>query len=409
MIELTILIISLAATFYFAGTETAFVSVNRVRIELWRRQKRKSAKIIARFLLAPEKFLYTTLVGNNLANVALASYATVYFGKYIGHNMTWLLVTVITVMIGEIIPKTLFRSMADVVIIRVAPILQFFYYVFLPLIWIISRISSAILSLTRHRTKEISDFFSKKDVEILIKESKEQISVEDVESKILRRILNLRMLKVRDAMIPRTDIVAVPETIPLEELIEVFQKTGFTKIPVFREDPDDIIGVVLVKDMFTKPESLRDIIRDVMFVPETKRSSKLLREFRRKNTTVAIVFDEYGGIAGLVTSEDLIEELVGEISDEFETPVIQIRKIDEQTYSVNGRIELQHLHDEVGIHLPPGDYDTLAGFLLNQLGHIPRRDETYSYHNIKFVITRATRRKIEWVRITLPVERNSGD
>lgn len=184
--------------------------------------------------------------------------------------------------------------------------------------------------------------------------------------------------------------------------MQIFQKTGLTKIPVYRKNLDDIIGVVFLKDLFLKPESVKSIIREVMFVPETKRSLSLLRNFKQKNTSIAIVIDEYGGTAGLVTTEDLIEELVGEIIDEYDEAEIHIRKIDENIFSVNARIEPEVLKEEIGVEIPEGEYDTLAGFILNHLGHIPKREESFEYNGIKFVITRATRRKVDWVRIILP-------
>ncbi|HFE63964.1 MAG TPA: HlyC/CorC family transporter [Caldithrix sp.] len=402
MFELIVIIICMALTFYFAGTETAFISVNRVRIELWRRQKSRSAEIAADFLRKPERFIYTTLVGNNIANVALASYATVYFDQYLGKSVTWLLVTVITVLFGEIIPKTLFRSLADWIIRKVAPLLKLFYYLLLPMIWVVSKISEFVLKMFHQTGEEIQEFFSKKDLEILFRESENRVNIDRQESEILGRVLHLRTLWVRDAMIPRTEIVAINEKSSLEELIRKFRKTGFTKIPVYRKNLDDIIGVVILKDLFTQPQNLQEIIREVMFVPDTKRSSDLLQEFRRKNTSIAIVINEYGGTAGLVTTEDIIEELVGEIEDEYDETTVLIRKVSDTVYSVNARIELEMLEEQLGISLPEGEYETLAGFLLKHFGHIPHKDEVLEFRKYRFVVTRASRRKIQWVRIIFP-------
>jgi CBS domain containing-hemolysin-like protein len=402
LLELTIIIISLFLTFYFSGTETAFISVNRVRVELWRRQKSKTADIVMRFIRKPENFIYTTLVGNNFANVAFASYATLYFHKYMDEKLAWLLITGITILWGEIIPKTLFRSLADWIIRKVALPLLMFFYLLQPVIWIVSKISGFILKLFHHSFDEITDFFSKRDVEILIKESQNYISLDDKENIILSRLLDLKQLHVRDAMIPRTEIMAVEEKMKIEELIKLIQKTGFTKIPVYRENLDNIIGIIYLKDLFLNPESLEPIIRDVLFVPETKHSLPLLRIFKHKNASIAIVIDEYGGTAGLVTTEDLIEELVGEIIDEYDATEIQVRKIKDKIYSVNARIELQDLKNEIGVDVPEGDYDTLAGFILNHLGHIPKKEENFTFNETKFIVTRATRRKVDWVRIILP-------
>ncbi len=402
MFEIVIIIISLVLTFYFSGTETAFISVNRVRIEVWRRQKSKAGEIIARFLLKPEKFIYTVLVGNNIANVAFASFATIYFNRFLDEKVTWLLITGITVLWGEIIPKTLFRSLADWIIRKVAHLLQIFYYIFLPMIWLVNEISRFLLKMLQYPEQEITHFFTKKDVEILIRESQDQAKIDEQESKILSRILHLRHLPVREVMIPRTDIVAVPEDISVKELSTVFQKSGFTRIPVYRDNLDNIIGIVYLKDLFRQPKTIKEILREAMFVPETKRCSALLTEFRQKNTTIALVIDEYGGTAGLVTTEDIIEELVGEIIDEFDATTVLIRKIDDKTYSVNARIEPDRLKEKLGIELPEGDYETLAGFIINHLRRIPRRDEAFEFNGIKFIVTRATRRKVEWLRIVLP-------
>ncbi len=389
-------------TFYFSGTETAFISVNRVRIELWRRQKNRTAEIIAEFLRKPENFIYTTLVGNNLANVAFASYATLYLHRYMDEKLTWLLITGITILFGEIIPKTLFRSLADWIIRKVAYLLKFFYYLFRPIIWIVSFLSGLILKLFNYPSTEITDFFSKRDVEVLIKESQNYVSLDERENLIITRLLDLRQLHVRDAMIPRTEIIAVEQDASIEKLATIFQKSGFTKIPVYRDNLDDIIGVVFLKDLFLQPNSIQDIIREVLFVPETKRSLSLMRNFRQKNTSIAIIIDEYGGTAGLVTTEDIIEELVGEIIDEYDATEIHVRKIEDRIFSVSARIELEQLNEETGISIPEGEYDTLAGFILNYLGHIPKRDESFEYNGVKFVITRATRRKVDWVRLILP-------
>ncbi len=404
MFQLIVIIVSLILSFFFAGTEQAFISVNRVRIELWRRQKLPFANLIADFLRHPERFIYTTLVGNNIANVAFASFATVYFRNYLGQELTWLMVTSLTFLVGEIIPKTVFRSLADWIVRRIAPILQFFYYVFWPMIWVVNQISRFLLKLFHYQEKEYEEFFTQRDVEILFRESHNRAHLEKSEAEFLQRILRLRHLKVRDVMIPRTEIVAVPENTSIKELIEVIHKSGHTKIPVYRENLDNIIGIVFLNDLFLRPKTLQEIIHPVMFVPETKAGTELLTEFRKNNTSIAIVVDEYGGTAGLVTIEDLVEELVGEIEDEFDEIERLIRKTGERTYSVNVRIELDKLEEVLGISLPRGDYETLAGFILNYLGHIPRRDEKFEYNGIKFVVTRATPRKIEWVRITLPQE-----
>jgi len=400
---LTVIVISLVLSFYFSGTETAFVSVNKVRVELWRRQRIRAAQLIYNFLKKPERFLYTTLVGNNIFNVAFASFATIYFNQYLNPRLTWLGILLLTIFLGEIIPKTLFRSLADWVVRGAVYPLEFFYRLFYPFILIVSHISEMFLRLFGVQRGELQRFFSKKDIEILLYESQDMVrQIPRRESEFLRRILEMRELRVRDAMIPRTEIVAVSENMSLKEVGEIFTKHGFTRLPVYSGTLDNVVGVVFLKDLFQQPRSLKDIIRPIMMVPDSKRVIELLSEFRENNTSIAIVVDEYGGTAGLVTTEDLVEELFGEIQDEYDMAPTLVRKLDDHTYSVNARIEIEQLNRELGIHLPEGNYETLAGFLLYHLGHIPRREEEFEFQQIKFIITRATRRKIEWVKIVLP-------
>lgn len=399
-----IIVVSLILSFFFSGSETAFISVNKVRVELWRRKKDRKAEIAHSFLERPEKFLYTTLIGNNISNVAFASFATIYFNQYLHPELSWLIIVALTLFLGEIIPKTLFRSLANWLVRKIAYPLQFFYYLFIPISVIISRISELLLSPFGYKKEEIRQFFSQKDIEILLTESQEMVKrTAPEQGEFLSAILSLRELWVRDAMVPRTEIIAVSSNATIHELAEIFKKYGHTKVPVYSGTLDDIIGIVFLKDLFSRPASLGEMIRPVMFVPETRRCSDLLSEFRAKNTTIAIVFDEYGGTAGLITTEDLVEELFGDIEDEHDEQEIMIRQIEEKVYRVNARIEIEKLNEALDLQLPEEEeYETLAGFLLTHLGHVPRRDETFDFNQIKITVTKATRRKIQWVKLALP-------
>ncbi|RMG64557.1 MAG: HlyC/CorC family transporter [Calditrichaeota bacterium] len=410
MFYLIVSLIALALSFYFSGTETALVSVNRVRVELWRRRNLPFATLVHRFLEKPEIFLYTTLVGNNIANIAFASFATVYFYDVLklGPGVGWIVVFSLTLIFGEIFPKTLFRSLADWLARYISLPLQLFYYLFLPVIFLVSRISELLLGLLGHQSTELKEFFTRRDIEVLLQETQSSLPrSQEEEGELISRALEWRNLRVRDIMVPRTQMVAVPEDMPIRELIQVFRKHGFTRLPVFRERLDNIVGIVHVKDLFKHPQRISDILREVLFVPETKRVSELLQELREKNMGMAIVIDEYGGTAGLVTIEDLLEHLFGEITDEHDETEVMIRRLGDQVYSVNAMIEIEELNEALNLDLPEGDYETLAGFLLNQLGHIPKRDEVFDYRGVRFVITRATRRQIQRVRIELkPAEQH---
>ena len=402
MLYLIVIVVSLLLTFYFSGTETAFISVNKVRVEVWHRQKSKAAKLLLRYIKNPERFLYGTLIGNNISNIAFASFATVFFNEYLDPKVTWILILIVSLLVGEIIPKTLFRSLADWVIRKVVYPLEFFYHLFYPIIFLISKIADFILKLFGQKSGELKRFFSQKDIEILLNESRNIIQPEKREEGIfVGKILNLKKLQVGEAMVPRTDIEAIPDTTTLQQLKKIFKKVEKNRLPVFHKNLDDILGIIFLKDLFLNPKGFEEILHPVMFVPKTKRALELLKEFRENNTTIAIVVDEYGGTSGLVTAEDLIEELFGEIEDEFDSQQDLIRQIDKNTFKVNARIEIQRLNQDLNVDFPEGNYETLAGFLLSNLGHIPKREEVFEHNEVKIIITNATRRKIRWVRIVL--------
>ena len=402
MLYLIVIVVSLLLTFYFSGTETAFISVNKVRVEVWHRQKSKAAKLLLRYIKNPERFLYGTLIGNNISNIAFASFATVFFNEYLDPKVTWILILIVSLLVGEIIPKTLFRSLADWVIRKVVYPLEFFYHLFYPIIFLISKVADFILKLFGQKSGELKRFFSQKDIEILLNESRNIIQPEKREEGIfVGKILNLKKLQVGEAMVPRTDIEAIPDTTTLQQLKKIFKKVEKNRLPVFHKNLDDILGIIFLKDLFLNPKGFEEILHPVMFVPKTKRALELLKEFRENNTTIAIVVDEYGGTSGLVTAEDLIEELFGEIEDEFDSQQDLIRQIDKNTFKVNARIEIQRLNQDLNVDFPEGNYETLAGFLLSNLGHIPKREEVFEHNEVKIIITNATRRKIRWVRIVL--------
>lgn len=399
---LLIALAGLILSFFFSGAETAFVSVNKLKVEIWDRQKIRGAPLIKDFIAHPEKFLLTTLVGTNVANIVTVTFATIYFTQILQWNpeTTWLVVSASVLFLGEIFPKHLFRTYADSFVKHLGVPLLLFYYLFYIAVVFMGSISRIILRFLGQKDSSMQEFYSHRDLEILLKESGQALEEkEDVDKIILKNLLNFKNVKVRDAMIPRTDIYAIEENSTIAELKRQFLRSGRTRIPVYRDKLDNIVGVVYVKDLFKKPKSIREILHPIMFVPEYKNAGDLLREFKEQSQSIAIVVDEYGGTAGLVTTEDLIEVLFGEIQDEFDEERKYIIKIDDKTYKVNARTEIEEFNEVVGASLPEGDYDTVGGFLLHRFGHIPKKDEELIYENLKFVVTKSTKKSIQWVRV----------
>ena len=214
-------------------------------------------------------------------------------------------------------------------------------------------------------------------------------------------------IRLKESMVPRTDVIAMDEQTPLRELQQIFVSTGHSKIPIFRENIDNIVGIAFAYDFFNRPESLEEIIRPATFVPETKLSKELLEEFLETKTSIAIVIDEYGGTAGLVTTEDLLEELFGDIKDEFDMDENMLRILSEVSVIASGRLEIDELAEKSTISLPDGDYETVAGYLLERLGTIPEVRDEFELDGYRFVILQAMANRIDTVRISVQEEQDS--
>ena len=404
---------------FFSGSEIAFVSANRVRAEARVAVGGRVADAVRHFLDNPESFLITTLVGNNLALVLYSSLmaleleaglhafwmsvAGTGFGAEVATIVTQTVVaTVFVLMFGEILPKSIARQMANQAVFAVALPLKAFYYILLPFNKVSGWVSLGLLRLLGQKEHDGKRAF-RREIEATIRESTTtgQIELDEQHSRLLSNVFRINKLRVKDSMVPRTAIEGVDASSSIDVVRDRFAATGFSKLPVYDGNIDNVVGVVFAYDLFRQPESLREMTRDVLFVPETKKSRDLLTEFLEDNVSIAIVIDEFGGTAGLVTIEDLIEELTGEIHDEFDTAEFMARKLDDRTYVVSGRAEIAELGTEHGLYLPEGDYETVAGLLLEHLGYIPATKEECVIEGFRFAILRAHSHRIDLVKITV--------
>ncbi|NNE36281.1 MAG: HlyC/CorC family transporter, partial [Rhodothermales bacterium] len=258
-----------------------------------------------------------------------------------------------------------------------------------------------IVRLFNEETGEYSQFM-RREFEIMIEEGKESgdLDLDEEESALLSNVFAMASIRVKESMVPRTDIVAVEVGTSIEDVTQAFVASGHSKLPVYSENIDSIVGVAFAYDLFNDPKSLEEMMRPVNFVPESKLSKDLLRELLQTKTSIAIVIDEYGGTAGIATTEDLLEELFGDIQDEFDDEDLVLRSIDENTVVASGRIEIDELAEETGLVLPEGDYETVAGFLLEQLGTIPSSRDEFEIEGFRFVVIQASANRVDLVRIT---------
>jgi len=397
--EQFIAIIGLVFSFFFAGSETAFISTNPLRIEIWIRKKNRSALRAQKYFKNPDIFLSTTLVGNNLANVLATTYATIFLITFLNESVTWILITLTILLLGEIIPKVLFRTYAHSLILKIIYIMRFFHFILNPLILISTKISSFVIRLLRLGIKSETQIFDKDDIFVLLREARLSGVVDEEEQKIISRVLNLPDTLVREAMVPRTSIQAINEKSKISDIRNFMIETGKTKIPVYKSTIDNITGIVFMFDLLTNNLSLKEVIKPVTYVPENKKCNELLHEFKETNTSIAIVIDEYGGTAGLVTIEDLAEELFGEIEESTEKSDQPLIRINKTTWKIKASESIEIINEQIHVSIPEGDYETLAGFILFELGRIPETGEKIALNDGSLMVTRASKNMIEEVRL----------
>jgi putative hemolysin len=401
MIYIIISIFGLILSFFFAGSETAFISTSRVRFELWLNHNKKGVHQAKKYFAKPELFLSTTLVGNNIANIITTSYATIFLIGYFSPTVSWIMITFTLLTLGEIVPKLLFRTFANNIILKLIHLIKFFHFILNPLIWLANNISNYVLELFNMQKHETTEILDKTDIEVLVNEAQINGLVDVEEQKIISRVLALSDKLVREAMIPRTMIHAADYKRGLKGVKNVIKDSGVTKIPIYRDSIDNIIGIVFLYDLFLNPVALDDIIFPVSFTPENKRCNKLLKEFKQTNTTVSIVIDEYGGTAGIVTVEDLMEELFGEIEETQADATVGIRALNQNTYRIKANETIENLQEQLGLELPEGEFETMGGFIIAQLGHIPLIGEQIELDKYRIVVTKSDKKKIYDVRLII--------
>jgi len=422
-LEIAIILATIFASGFFSGSEIAFVSANRLRLEIESRKGSLVSRSLAFFNENPETFLTTTLVGNNILNVLYATLMAIFLLEPVQsiYEGWWgdppstamvlfiqtIIASVLIMIFGEILPKAIFRIQADFMVKVVAVPLRFLNIVLRPLISVANSASGVLVNMLKSGTERSEKVFRRQDVEMILKELRDTGGGEDLDqddSQILHNVLELSNKRVKETMVPRTEMVAVDQNATLEEIQKTFIASGFSKIPVYQDNIDDITGVVFAYDLFDAPKSIADIIRPVKLIPASKKSKDLLAEFRQSNSSVAIVIDEYGGTAGMVTIEDLIEEVVGDIQDEYDQEDEFIKQIDLDTFILSGNVELDELQEkfpEIDLKENSDEFETVAGYIINHIGRIPKVNEELFIQGNKFIISKATPNRLDTVKLIL--------
>ncbi|MEZ5072119.1 MAG: hemolysin family protein [Bacteroidales bacterium] len=413
---LALILVSILFSAFFSGMEIAFVSSNKLRIEIDRKQKKVFASLVSFFSNHPARYIATMLVGNNIALVIYSLAFTLLLEdpirRLIGSSEPLVLVvqtmisTLIILLTAEFLPKTLFRLNPNHSLRLLSlPILVFFVLLYpITVLTIgISNFAMKYLFRIRPHIPNPKPVFSKVDLNhfLTLTRTQQEESHEMLEDlRIFKNALEFSGLKVRDCMIPRTDVVAVDSRSSVEELTQRFTETGLSRILVYQETIDNMIGYVNSKDLFKKPANIEVLLQPIRIVPETLPVNKLLTRFIKAGRNIGLVVDEFGGTSGIITTEDIIEEIFGEIEDEHDSSDLLDKELEDGSFQLSGRLEIDYLQERYALEIPTSDeYDTLAGYILYHYENIPEKDTTVEIDSFRITITEVSSNRIEAVEL----------
>ncbi len=408
-IEIGVIIISIILSAFFSATETALTSLSPLKIRHIMEEKGDSASSLSLWLHYPGNVLNTILFANNLVNILASVLAArimeqVFASASIG--LTTGIMTFIILIFGEITPKTFAKNNAQTVAIFNMKILRIFYYISYPITYIMSFFVTAILKLTGGSADNNSKM-TEDELEFLINIGEKEGVLGVSKGEMLANIFDISDMHVKEVMVPRIDIKALNEKSTREEFLELFKKTEFSRIPVYRESLDNIIGILYIKDViklfdteFTMEDVLR-FMREPLFSPETKKIDIMLKEFQKNRLHLAVVIDEYGGTAGIVTMEDILEEIVGDIIDEFDEVDDEITKINDNMFLVDARMDIDDFCEEFELKKTDkmSEYETLGGFVFDMFGEIPNIGDEFEWAGYKFTVRTMQDRKLGKIEI----------
>lgn len=386
------------------------ISLDKLKLEQEAKNNQKKKQIL-NFLRKPDKLFGTTLIGTNFSIVIVSS-LTMLLLNSLRDDFSWkisdhagtLIVSFILLIFAEIIPKALFREHPNKLVAKNFEILKFFGFLLSPFIRIVTFINLKVSKLFGLKETDNLLRVSREDLSFMVSESETSENSSEINQKdLLEEALEFRELKAENVMTHRTEIMAVDQDTPVDEVIALSRKEGFTRFPVYDGDIDNIKGVLIIYDLLRRvagsKETASDFMRPVMFVPETMNVDSLLADLQAKKRSVAIVMDSYGGTAGMVTIEDIMEELVGEIEDEYDVEENELELLPDGSYLINGDTEIDILNDNYDMQLPAGDYETIAGLIIDRLARIPKVNSKLDVGKYTLLVNKATKKKIKQVKL----------
>lgn len=412
IIQLIIVIILLALSAFFSSSETALTTVSRIKLRSLAEEGSKAAKKVLSVTENPGKLLSTILIGNNIVNISASALTTTLCTAVFGNKFVGIATGILTILVlifGEITPKTLAaRYNVQLSMIFVYPI-SILMFLLTPAIWLLDRVTGLIFKIMRLDTSGNGETMTESELRAIVNVSHEEGVIEKEERFMISNVVDFGDALSKDIMIPRTDMVCADVTSTYEELVDIFKSETFSRIPIYEESKDKVIGILYLKDLFfysqlhdMKNFDLKKILRKPLFVYEYQKTSQIFADMKTSSVTMAIVLDEYGITSGIITMEDLIEEIVGDIRDEYDDYENDfIKEIETNKYDIDASIKLDDLNDALNTKLTSDDYDSLAGFVIELLDRLPDEGDTASFKNIDFKVTKMHKNRIERIILTI--------
>lgn len=410
--QIIIIIILLLLSAFFSSAETAFTMVNKIKIRSLIEEGNKRAITVGKVIDNSGKMLSAILIGNNIVNISASSLMTTLtihlWGSYATGIATGIM-TVLVLIFGEITPKTTATIHAEKFALFYAPIIYFIMNVLTPVIFVVDKLSSVILKALHVDPNSGHNKITEEELRTFVQVSHEDGVIESNEKKIINNLFDFGDTEAKDVMIPRIDMTLADVNTSYDDIIELFRETKYTRIPIYEGNADNVIGILNIKDLILTPHddkfNIRSVMRKPFFTYEHKNTSELFNVMQRSSHSISIVLDEYGSTAGMITTEDLLEEIVGEIRDEYDTdetdPFIKVGPL---SYLVDGSYKIDDLNDSLNLKFTSEDNDSIGGFIIEKLDRFPEIGEQFDIDNIHFKIERASSNRIELVLLKLPEE-----
>ena len=417
-IQILALLILVVLSSFFSSAETALTTVNRIRLQALSEEGNKRADIVLKTIENSSKMLSAILIGNNLVNNFSAALATALAIKMFGSGSVGIVTGALTILIlifGEITPKTYAAANAEKLSLAYASVILALMKVLTPVIFIINRICRFLLKFLHVDADASLNTMTEMELRTIVDVSHKDGVIEEEERQMIYNVVDFGDSQAKDVMVPRADVVSVSETASYAEIKDIFRAEKYTRLPVYRDDRDNITGIVNIKDFFFSDDTESFKVSDIMYKPyftyEFKKTSELLVEMQENSVSIAIVLDEYGAAVGMISLDDLLEEIVGEIRDEYdEDEKDLIQKVSENEYLIEGSVKLDDINDALGLSLHSEDYDSIGGFIIERLDHLPEENESVTTEEqILLIVTKMDKNRIETVRLILPPSEESSD